>query len=134
MLGPFAAVPFVEAGGFRAALAAWALPYALVSLWAWPRVAARRRQRWRSAPSAVATSRAPGPEGEGEAVAYEADAGLAAVADGDEAGAPPTLGAGKKGGAGARGGGKRAAAADKVKLLVEESRVALDYEQGEIVE
>ena len=88
-----------------------------------------------SAPSAVATSRAPGPEGEGEAAAYEADAGLAAVADGDEAGAPPTLGAGKKGGAGARGGGKRAAAADKVKLLVEEeSRVALDYEQGEIVE
>ena len=72
---------------------------------------------------------------EAEAAAFEAEAGLAAAAEGGEAEPPPVGGAGKKGGAGARGGGKRAAAADKVKLLVEEeSRVALDYEQGEIVE
>lgn len=35
VLGPFLAVPLVEAGGFRAALFAWGPAYALSSCWAW---------------------------------------------------------------------------------------------------
>ena len=39
VLGPLLAVPLIEAGGFRAALATWAVPFGLVSLGAWLRVA-----------------------------------------------------------------------------------------------
>ena len=41
VLGPFAAVPIVEAHGFRGGLVAWGVAYSLVSAWGWCRLARR---------------------------------------------------------------------------------------------